>query len=112
MKKKLHPEYKKCIVTCACGNTFETRSTIEKIHIEICSQCHPFYTGKQKLVDSAGRVELFHRRYRKAAKKPKTSESKERSGEKTESGRKAGPPAPKAEKSATGGSRKQAGEQA
>ena len=78
MKKDLHPEYMKCIVSCACGNTFETRSTVEKIHVEICSQCHPFYTGKQKLVDSAGRVELFHRRYRKIREKAK-ADSEEKS---------------------------------
>ena len=83
MKKDLHPEYMKCIVSCACGNTFETRSTVEKIHVEICSQCHPFYTGKQKLVDSAGRVELFHRRYRKIREKAKAdSEQKSSKGKK------------------------------
>ena len=76
MKKELHPEYKKCMVTCACGNTFETRSTLDKIHVEICSQCHPFYTGKQKLVDSAGRVERFHRRYRKDRVKPQSDSVK------------------------------------
>lgn len=63
MKEKIHPEYKTCIVTCACGNKFETRSTQNKITVEICSECHPFYTGKQKLVDTAGRVEQFRRRY-------------------------------------------------
>ncbi|MCE5272415.1 50S ribosomal protein L31 [bacterium] len=63
MREKIHPDYKKCIVTCACGNTYETRSTQDKITVEICSECHPFYTGKQKLVDTAGRVELFRRRY-------------------------------------------------
>jgi large subunit ribosomal protein L31 len=81
LKKKLHPNYKKCVVSCACGSTFETRSTVDKIHIEICSQCHPFYTGKQKLVDSAGRVELFNRRYGKAksnAKAVDKSKSKAR----------------------------------
>ena len=79
MKKELHPEYKKCMVTCACGNTFETRSTLDKIHVEICSQCHPFYTGKQKLVDSAGRVERFHRRYRKDREKSKSDSVKKSS---------------------------------
>jgi len=63
LREKIHPDYKKCIVTCVCGNTFETRSTQDKISVEICSECHPFYTGKQKLVDTAGRVELFRRRY-------------------------------------------------
>lgn len=65
MKKDLHPDYKKCVVTCACGNTFETRSTVEKMHLDICGQCHPFYTGKQKLVDTAGRVEQYLRKFEK-----------------------------------------------
>ncbi len=63
MKSGIHPEYKEITVTCACGNTFQTRSTINTIHVEICSACHPFYTGKQKMVDSAGRVERFNRKY-------------------------------------------------
>ncbi|MCX7983404.1 MAG: 50S ribosomal protein L31 [Bacteroidetes bacterium] len=63
MKQGIHPAYKKSIVTCVCGNTFETRSTVGNIHVEICSNCHPFFTGKQKLVDSAGRVEKFNRKY-------------------------------------------------
>jgi large subunit ribosomal protein L31 len=63
MKTGIHPTYKKSLVTCVCGATFETRSTMGDIHIEICSACHPFYTGKQKLVDSAGRVERFKRKY-------------------------------------------------
>ena len=63
MKKEIHPEYTLARVTCGCGNTFVTRSTKSEIHVEICSQCHPFYTGKQKLVDSAGQVEKFLRRY-------------------------------------------------
>jgi large subunit ribosomal protein L31 len=63
MKDKIHPKYIKCIVTCACGNTFETRSTVEKLNIEICGACHPFFTGKQKFVDTAGRVEKFQKRY-------------------------------------------------
>ena len=63
MKDGIHPSYKKSVVTCVCGNTFETRSTLGNLHIEICSGCHPFFTGKQKLVDSAGRVERFKRKY-------------------------------------------------
>jgi large subunit ribosomal protein L31 len=63
MKKGIHPEYKECRVTCACGNTFKTQSTKEEIRIEICSQCHPFFTGKQKFIDSAGRVEKFRKKY-------------------------------------------------
>jgi large subunit ribosomal protein L31 len=63
VKQGLHPDYKIAKVTCACGNTFETRSTSEKLNVEICSNCHPFFTGKQKLVDTAGRVEKFLRKY-------------------------------------------------
>ena len=63
MKVGIHPEYKAAIVTCACGNIAETRSTVGNIHVEICSNCHPFFTGKQKLVDTAGRVEKFRKKY-------------------------------------------------
>ncbi len=63
MKQGIHPEYKTATITCACGNVIETRSTVQNIHVDICSQCHPFFTGKQKLVDAAGRVEKFKRRY-------------------------------------------------
>ena len=63
MKKDIHPDYHECVVTCGCGNTFTTRSTRKKINVEICSACHPFYTGKQKFVDTAGRVERFLRKY-------------------------------------------------
>lgn len=78
MKDGIHPEYKEATVSCACGNSFKTRSTVGDIHIEICSACHPFFTGKQKLVDTAGRVEKFRRKYnldeKKAAEK-KTEKS-------------------------------------
>jgi large subunit ribosomal protein L31 len=65
MKKDIHPEYKEITVVCACGNAFKTRSTYKSdlLHLEICSACHPFFTGKQKLIDSAGRVERFQRKY-------------------------------------------------
>jgi large subunit ribosomal protein L31 len=63
MKKEIHPDYVEATVTCSCGNIFQTRSTKPELHVEICSQCHPFYSGKQKLVDSGGRVERFERRY-------------------------------------------------
>jgi large subunit ribosomal protein L31 len=63
MKKGIHPEYKKTSVTCACGSKFETYSTAGDMKVEICSSCHPFFTGKQKLVDSAGRVEKFLKKY-------------------------------------------------
>jgi len=65
MKTGIHPEYYKTTVHCACGHEFETGSTVKEINIEICSQCHPFFTGKQKLVDSAGRVERFKKKYAK-----------------------------------------------
>jgi large subunit ribosomal protein L31 len=65
MKSGIHPKYHKTTVRCACGSEFETGSTVEDIHIEICSQCHPFFTGKQKLVDSAGRIERFKQKYAK-----------------------------------------------
>lgn len=70
MKEGIHPEYRITKATCACGNEFETGSTVENIRVEICSQCHPFYTGKQKLIDSAGRVERFQRKYGKNAPSP------------------------------------------
>ncbi len=63
MKNEIHPAYKTTTITCLCGNVIETRSTSEDIHVEICSQCHPFFTGKQKLIDTAGRVERFQRKY-------------------------------------------------
>jgi large subunit ribosomal protein L31 len=63
MKKDIHPKYQECHVSCVCGNTFTTRSTVSEIKLEICSECHPFFTGKQKLVDSTGRVERFNKKY-------------------------------------------------
>ncbi|MCB0729428.1 MAG: 50S ribosomal protein L31 [Ignavibacteriae bacterium] len=63
MKKGLHPNYQNCEVSCVCGNTFTTKSTVSKIKLEICSECHPFFTGKQKLLDSTGRVERFNKKY-------------------------------------------------
>lgn len=68
MRQGIHPDYKDVDVACACGNTFTTRSTKENLRVEICSECHPFFTGKQKLIDSAGRVERFQRRYAAAGK--------------------------------------------
>ncbi|MBC7087769.1 MAG: 50S ribosomal protein L31 [Tissierellales bacterium] len=63
MKSDIHPEYKQATVTCACGNTFTTGSTKEELRVEICSECHPFFTGKQKLVERGGRVEKFKKKY-------------------------------------------------
>jgi large subunit ribosomal protein L31 len=65
MKPEIHPNYQVATVHCACGNEFTTRSTLPEIRVEICSSCHPFYTGKQKIVDTAGKVEKFRRRYAK-----------------------------------------------
>jgi large subunit ribosomal protein L31 len=63
MQEKIHPKYEPAKITCACGNVIETRSTVKDIKVEICSACHPFFTGKQKLVDTAGRIERFRRKY-------------------------------------------------
>jgi len=63
MQAKIHPEYAKSLISCACGARFETRSTRKEIHVDICSACHPFFTGKQKLVDTAGRVDRFKKKY-------------------------------------------------
>ena len=63
MKTGIHPKYDTCKVTCACGNEFETRATVDALRIDICGACHPFYTGKQKFVDTAGRVQKFRERY-------------------------------------------------
>ena len=64
MKKDIHPKYHIAKVACACGNSFEVGSTVDELRVEICSSCHPFYTGKQKFVDTAGRVERFKKKYR------------------------------------------------
>lgn len=69
MKKKIHPKYGKCIVRCICGNTWETRSTLEEIVTEVCSTCHGFWTGKQRIMDTLGRVEKFRNKYAKSNKK-------------------------------------------
>lgn len=68
MKKDIHPKYQEAVVHCACGTTFKTRATVPAINVEICSACHPFFTGKQKFVDSEGRVERFQRKYAQTAK--------------------------------------------
>lgn len=80
MKQGIHPNYVECAVTCACGHSFTTRSTKPEIHVDICSHCHPFFTGQQKLIDSAGRIEQFKTRFAstsgapvKRAKKQKAS---------------------------------------
>jgi large subunit ribosomal protein L31 len=70
MKQGIHPEYVETLVTCSCGNTFTTRSVKSELHVELCNKCHPFYTGKQKLVDTGGRVERFQRKYARRAQAP------------------------------------------
>ena len=71
MKEGIHPEYTKTTITCACGNVIETKSTKKDIRVEICSQCHPFMTGKQKIMDTAGRVERFKKKYAASEEKKK-----------------------------------------
>ncbi len=74
MKEKIHPAYYDTTITCACGNVIATRSTVKNIHVEICSVCHPFFTGKQRFVDTAGRVEKYRRRFeKKVVKKEKAA---------------------------------------
>jgi large subunit ribosomal protein L31 len=63
MKEKIHPRYVESTITCSCGNTWKTRSTKESVHLDICSNCHPYFTGEQRIVDTAGRVERFLKRY-------------------------------------------------
>ena len=83
MKPEIHPKYREITVACACGNAFKTRSTYKSdvLHLEICSRCHPFYTGKQKLIDSAGRIERFRRKYAGLAK-PGTAPAEAKAQEK------------------------------
>ena len=66
MREKIHPRYVEATIICACGNTWQTRSTKETVHLDICSRCHPYFTGEQRIVDTAGRVERFRKRYEKA----------------------------------------------
>ena len=67
MKEKIHPKYEKATVRCACGETFETRSTKQNLRVDICSKCHPFYTGKRQMVDVGGRVDRFNRRFNRSS---------------------------------------------
>lgn len=76
MKEKIHPKYLDCVITCACGNVVKTRSTKPKMDVDICSACHPFFTGKRKLVDTAGRVEKFRRKYGDVAPKKRVKPTK------------------------------------
>ena len=81
MKAEIHPKYEEATVTCSCGNTFTTRSTASELHVELCNECHPFFTGKQKLVDSGGRVERFRKRYAKVGMKAAAPETADESTE-------------------------------
>jgi len=69
LKKEIHPNYRIATVTCSCGNTFQTKTTVGDLKVEICSKCHPFFTGTQKLIDTAGRVEKYYRRFGKSKNK-------------------------------------------
>lgn len=74
MKEGIHPDYQECVVTCACGNQFKTRSVLPEINVDTCNECHPFFTGKQKLVDSGGRVDKFNKRMERMQKAQEKSE--------------------------------------
>lgn len=76
MKSNIHPQYVDCKITCACGNVFLTRATVPEMRLDICSACHPFYTGKQKIVDAEGRVERFIQKYKKARRRTSTTTRK------------------------------------
>ncbi|MBI3092245.1 MAG: 50S ribosomal protein L31 [Candidatus Tectomicrobia bacterium] len=78
MKSDIHPAYVEATITCSCGEVIQTRSTVAKLHVEICSKCHPFFTGKQKIIDTSGRVERFQTKYRnipRRSSKPKKGEA-------------------------------------
>ena len=77
MKADIHPDYQELTVECSCGNTFVTRSTADSLHLELCNECHPFFTGRQKLVDSGGRVERFQKRYANTPVKSKKRQKAE-----------------------------------
>ena len=77
MKADIHPEYQEVTVECSCGNTFVTRSTADSLHLELCNECHPFFTGRQKLVDAGGRVERFQKRYANTPVKSKKRQKAE-----------------------------------
>ena len=82
MKTGIHPEYVECQVHCSCGNEFTTRSTVPTLRVELCSECHPFFTGKQKLVDTGGRVDRFNRRLAKKAAPAKSAKGAKAATEK------------------------------
>ena len=85
MKEKIHPKYELITVKCACGNIFQTRSTRASFTVDVCSNCHPFYTGTQKMIDAAGKIEKFRRKYAKFQKKQEEAREKEKEKEKKKS---------------------------
>lgn len=96
MKPGIHPKYQEVEVRCACGNTFKTRSTKSELHLEICNQCHPFFTGRQKLIDTEGRIERFTKRFgtqSAAVRKKAAAAAKASKATKAKGSRKAGAPA-------------------
>ncbi|HDQ99456.1 MAG TPA: 50S ribosomal protein L31 [candidate division WOR-3 bacterium] len=112
MKEKIHPKYVDCVITCSCGNTVNTRATKPKLSVDICSACHPFFTGKQKLIDAAGRVEKFRRRFgdtaptkvkttRRAALVAKRAEPKPKPAKKPRATKKTAPDAPPPQEAAS-----------
>ena len=84
MKSEIHPDYVRCTVKCGCGNTFLTRSTRPEIHVEICGACHPFYTGKQKFVDTAGRIQRFQEKFRWSGDAAKETAAKKKQPKRAE----------------------------
>ena len=120
MKKDIHPEYVECRVTCGCGNSFATRAAVPELNVEVCSNCHPFYTGKQRYVDTAGRVEKFQKKYKwdakqavtqaEAARKQKTPARKPPQPKKTKASKVKGADAGKSEPTAAGKSKKEPAE--
>jgi len=81
VKEKIHPDYRESTIVCACGEVIHTRSTKQNIHVEICSKCHPFFTGKQKLIDSAGRVDKFKKRFEKKRPRPLKAKKEKKTDE-------------------------------
>ncbi|MDH3249236.1 MAG: 50S ribosomal protein L31 [Acidimicrobiia bacterium] len=86
MKADIHPEYQELTVECSCGNSFVTRSTADALHLELCNECHPFFTGRQKLVDSGGRVERFQKRYANTPVKSKKRQKAEAASDSSDAG--------------------------
>jgi large subunit ribosomal protein L31 len=106
MKSDIHPQYVEAHVRCSCGNTFTTRSTKPELHVELCNECHPFFTGKQKLVDSGGRVERFQRRYGQRGTRARKSSSAPAANRSAPAAKSSAPTAKSASASGTGSTRR------